>query len=822
MRTKFLKPSTFLGFLSTVFMLLVAVKTHADVLTISDWYEISSNVENTSVASGIQLGFSIVASETAMPVAESSSFVVPNVRSGNAHVSISRGFSMMPLPPLVINSGNNTNVRIYIEGELVLHDTFDANRLTIWNVDFVIRDGGVLVLGRNNHIQGYITLYDNGSFIVQDHGARSGTYANSPTPPAAQPQAALQILPANISIPDALEVYCANSHYSIVEIRNVGNMHSGIIDYNIYGDFTVQGFELASLGINADSSAFIAITPNDDLPVGSHIGTLTIFYGDNSEVGSSISFDVLSYDGFFGMFNVYIGDDELGNPYLFGDPVEIYAENKIGYEFYRWNFDFYITTVDGKRVQVERELEFLALVADTPVTNAHHQHVSFAMPNAHVVATPIWVESQEPTQHRIFIDVYVYGSFSRYATPIVYVLNQQQEVFYDEGRPFVALQQGENFLLRIDVPNHYSFYQWHDLPYQDPYFTATMGFGDVVFSADFVRYYTVIVDEAPTQAFGGQQFFINAQNRSGYNFYRWNIIFGDIIIAQPQNQSTYFVVAQGFHAGQVVAEVASIWTSHSQNFTVVIYNGGLGHYYLGTTEPNEVIQIFAGTREGYHFTEWLINGEHLSNDSRASFVMPSRNVVLTAIWTRDTISPPPDLGNDDEQTEVATPQGTSQNQVPNLITPTIPNFDAILLPPPTYISLATPSISSFFTMPVVNPTQWHEIYSANIVANGVMQMVSENDFAPESPMTNHMLAYILNVIGIDAELNLDEFSIVSRQNIANIVHAHLLSLEFEMPESPLDAMHYLGIFIVQGIDPHRTITRSETAAVLTRMLYLIR
>ncbi len=70
-------------------------------------------------------------------------------------------------------------------------------------------------------------------------------------------------------------------------------------------------------------------------------------------------------------------------------------------------------------------------------------------------------------------------------------------------------------------------------------------------------------------------------------------------------------------------------------YTATVVDGGERSYGSGIYPVGEVVNISAGSREGYDFTGWTAAGVTLSNPYRKdiSFIMPENDVILKANWT---------------------------------------------------------------------------------------------------------------------------------------------------------------------------------------------
>lgn len=87
--------------------------------------------------------------------------------------------------------------------------------------------------------------------------------------------------------------------------------------------------------------------------------------------------------------------------------------------------------------------------------------------------------------------------------------------------------------------------------------------------------------------------------------------------------------------GSSGAQTENIHTSDSDvTYQVTIQDGGTGATGAGTYGEGDTVNVSAGTKEGYVFTEWTAVGVTLADDTQAetTFTMPANDVTLTANW----------------------------------------------------------------------------------------------------------------------------------------------------------------------------------------------
>jgi len=106
--------------------------------------------------------------------------------------------------------------------------------------------------------------------------------------------------------------------------------------------------------------------------------------------------------------------------------------------------------------------------------------------------------------------------------------------------------------------------------------------------------------------------------------------------------------------------------SYTYGVPVVFYSVSVSGSYaaqtgVGSYEAGDFVTVSAGSRDGYTFSSWTVNegGITLYSSPTVTFVMPSRNVVLTAVWSANT--PTPDGGGGGGSSSKPSPSPSSPN-----------------------------------------------------------------------------------------------------------------------------------------------------------------
>lgn len=156
--------------------------------------------------------------------------------------------------------------------------------------------------------------------------------------------------------------------------------------------------------------------------------------------------------------------------------------------------------------------------------------------------------------------------------------------------------------------------------------------------------YTVTIKDAGEGATGegeytqGSTVELYAGTKEGFVFNGWTS--DDVTINNSDSAKASFVMISG------AVTVTANWKEDSQTpdpdpkpeyYYVNIENAGDGATVSGNYEKNTTVSIYAGTKEGYTFTGWTSSDVVIKNadSARASFVMPEKNVTVTANWNKD-------------------------------------------------------------------------------------------------------------------------------------------------------------------------------------------
>jgi len=745
---------------------------------VGTFMDFNTHANNASLANDTTLTLAIPMTVQPMAVAGGSTVVIPAWRSGNTAVIINRAANSL-MSQFAINVNNSANVQVVVFGELILSDgaAVSATRRNIWNVEFVVQEGGSLTIGRNSVITRDITVEHGGLFQTDENGSYSGNLIELPPTSQPDPQPDLKFSPQAVEIPNALEGYNADAYAVDVTVSNIGDGNSDKLSYVINGDFEIHNFP--NSGVMANSSEIFTILPKDDLLEGVHTGEIIIMH--NSEF---FTIDIT--------FEVEKTIEEIIEHSL---TVNFLIDGAIVHT--QFSIRTYGEQVNIASPSFENDTIFSHWSGDLAFNT---ENITFTMPNHDVVLnqhrnTALII----PQSNRLFVEKYLYDEFVLNLEPIVFLGNVQQEILHDQdGRPFVTLPQNTAFQLHI---NQIAFYDFIGLQgdVDDMFF---MGDEDITLRADFVELYRFLVDGYMYEGRASAIVPIVVQNRPNHIFGGWVIDNGNIVIANPQAQSTSVIVPKGTYAGQIIAEIRSVW--HTSTQSIAINGGGVGNYFSGTPIVGETITIFAGVRNGYNFAGWLLNGIFLSANTITTFTMPNGNVVLTAQWTpinQETVQIPPAI--------------TTQNQTPRWIVPEMPQLSSRQ---GTVTTLQPPLLTDFITQPIYTGL-WHDDYLNFALTNGIIDFPTIDAFSPNSTLTHEVFAYFAANLGITSTF--DPFTFATRYDVAYTIHIHLQTLGFDISDNPMYTMYEYDIYINTEIDPQNTMTRAEALAVLVRLSKLL-
>jgi uncharacterized repeat protein (TIGR02543 family) len=124
---------------------------------------------------------------------------------------------------------------------------------------------------------------------------------------------------------------------------------------------------------------------------------------------------------------------------------------------------------------------------------------------------------------------------------------------------------------------------------------------------------------------------IDEPTKDGYKFTGWKIKDGDGKIYEP---------------GDIIEDIDEDITLVAQwekSYTVTVTDSFAGSTGEGSYEAGDTVTIAAGSKTGYIFEGWIIDGVTVgdADSQRIIFTMPANNVTATAKWKENVYVPPP-------------------------------------------------------------------------------------------------------------------------------------------------------------------------------------
>jgi uncharacterized repeat protein (TIGR02543 family) len=155
------------------------------------------------------------------------------------------------------------------------------------------------------------------------------------------------------------------------------------------------------------------------------------------------------------------------------------------------------------------------------------------------------------------------------------------------------------------------------------------------------------------------------------------------------------------------------------------YTTGAGSY-----EAGETVNVYAGNRSGYTFDGWTSGDVEIiaSGSKNASFIMPDKNITVTANWSYSGGGNDGGNGNGGGKKNPATPPA---QEVP---------VEKLPVPP-----VNVPTFND------VNDNDWFAGSVRWAYENGLMRGITETNFAPHLSATRGMIVTILHRLGGSAE-----------------------------------------------------------------------
>ena len=129
---------------------------------------------------------------------------------------------------------------------------------------------------------------------------------------------------------------------------------------------------------------------------------------------------------------------------------------------------------------------------------------------------------------------------------------------------------------------------------------------------------------------------IKAGDRSGYTFNGWTTSTSGVSFANANEKETTFIMP----AGSVT--VTANWAPTVKKYKVTVIGSYATPNGAGEYEAGETVRIAAGDRVEYTYIGWTTSTPGVSfanaNDNVTTFIMPARDVTVTANWGRYTLT----------------------------------------------------------------------------------------------------------------------------------------------------------------------------------------
>jgi len=237
---------------------------------------------------------------------------------------------------------------------------------------------------------------------------------------------------------------------------------------------------------------------------------------------------------------------------------------------------------------------------------------------------------------------------------------------------------------------------------------------------------------------------LNAGTRAGHTFSHWVVTdtpsgppgtppLHSVTVTNETSQTSASFIMPDFPVTAV-----AVWTRNSYAVTVISEGttdstGSNSQVNFGTT-----VEINAGTRAGYTFTSWSVEGGVALSDTSqrlTTFIMPDNAVTITANWIKTPYYVTVELGGTAGSQEFG-PYFVGDTVTINAGTQAGHSFEGWTTGTPNVNITDPTSVETTFTMPASNVTitaNWDVIlYNVKIVGgrsfNGVMGPTGQNDY----------------------------------------------------------------------------------------------
>ena len=508
-------------------------------------------------------------------------------------------------------------------------------------------------------------------------------------------------------------------------------------------------------------------------------------------------------------------DDNGAGLYKAGDTVTIDAGDREGYTFAGW------TTSDG-----------------VTFADPDNATTTFEMPGKDVTVTANWdliIVNYTVTVNNSYAADTGAGEYQEGATVTINAGGKEGYTFAGWKTPDgVTFENPDNATTTFEMPGKNV--------------TVTANWELIVVEIK----YTVTVNNSYAADTGAGEYqegatvTINAGDREGYTFMGWTTADG-VTFADPDNATTTFEMP-----GKDVTVTAN-WELIvvEIKYTVTVNNSYAADTGAGEYKEGETVTINAGSRNGFTFAGWTTADGIIfaaQNNATTTFIMPGKNVTVTATW--NVITPPPTPQSEIPQPPPYHPTPPTPprpplraNPVPPAVTPVLPVDDIespieaaemsklhhayIMGYPDGFVrpnnNITRAEVATIFFRLLsdeyrahvwsrdnpfsdVNDGQWFNNAVSTMYNAGLIQGYPDGTFRPNQAMTRaELAALILRVMGYGHATGRGGFTDTAGH----------------WAENNIRAAHALGW--VQGYSdgtfrPEQFITRAEVAALINRAL----
>ncbi|MBR0164729.1 MAG: InlB B-repeat-containing protein [Lachnospiraceae bacterium] len=133
----------------------------------------------------------------------------------------------------------------------------------------------------------------------------------------------------------------------------------------------------------------------------------------------------------------------------------------------------------------------------------------------------------------------------------------------------------------------------------------------------------------------GERNYVYAQNGTGTHFSHWEVISGDVVLANMYDAQTYFIM------GDKNVELKAVFVPEDEQCIRVTNDGnGEARTSVSSGKAGETVQLTATPNPGYQFKEWMViakSGGTLSSttDNPAQFTIGTGHATIRATFAED-------------------------------------------------------------------------------------------------------------------------------------------------------------------------------------------